>query len=131
VRRNRDSVQVPSHGRRNRGTPHPIKMASGTSLLPGKSGQLIDPTPREDANPLISRRALVPTLQETYDPNTGPPSRELARHWAAECDGLAVFDTYPSIMIAVKEAHSSGCNPRQTLEQKIARLRERCNRMSR
>ncbi|MEE8250645.1 MAG: hypothetical protein V3R24_02800, partial [Gemmatimonadales bacterium] len=60
----------------------------------------------------------------------GSPSRELARNWAAECGGLAVFDTYPSIMLAVEEAHSGGCNPRQALEQKIARLRERCNRLS-
>jgi hypothetical protein len=105
-------------------------MASGTSLLPGKNGQLIDPTRREEANPLISRRALVPIVQETYDPKTGPPSQEIARNWAAECGGLAIFDTYPSIMLAVEEAHSSGCNPRQALEQKIARLRERCNRLS-
>jgi len=126
VGRNRDRVQVPSHGRRVRGAPSPIKVASGTSLLRVKSGQLIDPTPRANANPLISHRALVPLVQETYDPKTGPPSRELTRTWAAECGGLAVFDTYPSIMLVVEEAHSSGCNPRQALEQKIARLRERC-----
>jgi hypothetical protein len=130
VRRKLDSVKVPSHGRRKRDTPPPIKMASGTSLLPGKNGQLIDPTTREDANPLISHRALVPIVQETYDPKTGLPSRELARNWAAECDGLAVFDTYPSIMLAVEEAHSRGCDPRQALEQTIARLRERCIRLN-
>ena len=55
---------------------------------------------------------------------------ELARNWAAECGGLAVFDTYPSIMLAVEDAHSSGSNPRQALEQKIASLRERCDRLS-
>lgn len=124
ARRSPDSVEVPSHGRRKRGIAPPIKMASGTSLLPGKTGALVDPTARE-TNPLISRRALVPMVQETYEPKKGPPSRELARTWAAECGGLAVFDTYPSIMLAVEEAHCRGCNPRQALEQKIARLRER------
>ena len=124
MRGRRDSVQVPSHGRRKRGTTPPIKMASGTSLLPSKKGILIGPTARE-SNPLISRRALVPMVAETYDPNNGPPSRELARTWAAECGGLAVFDTYPSLMLAVEEAHNRGGNPRATLEQRIARLRER------
>jgi hypothetical protein len=124
VRRGRDSVKVPSHGRRKPGITPAIKMASGTSLLPGNSGRLIDPTARE-TNPLISRLALVPMVQETYDPNKGPPSRELARTWAAECGGLAVFDIYPSIMLAVEEAHSHSCNPRLALEQRIARLRER------
>lgn len=129
-RRNQDSVSVPSHGRREREMTPPIKMASGTSLLPGKHGQVIDPTSRENANPLISHLSLVPIVQETYDPKKGSPSPALARNWAAACGGLAVFDTYPSIMLAVEEAHSSGCNPRQALEQKIARLRERCNKLS-
>ena len=124
-KRTPDSVEVPSHGRRKRGMTPPIKMAAGTSLLPGKNGQVIDPTVREHTNPLISHRALVPIVQETYDPKKGPPSRELARNWAAECDGLAVFDNYPSIMLAVKEAHDSGGDPRHALEQKLARLRER------
>ncbi|MDA1055649.1 MAG: hypothetical protein O3C40_35080 [Planctomycetota bacterium] len=123
--RNQDRVEVPSHGRRKRGVPSPIKMASGTSLLPGKYGQLIDPNARTNTNPQISRLALVPNVQETYDPKQGPPSRELTRTWAAECGGLSVFDNYPSIMLAVEEAHSGGSNPRQALEQKIARLRER------
>ena len=130
MRRGRDSVKVPSHGRRKRGMTPPIEMACGTSLLPGKKGELIDPTARKDANPLISHRALVPIVQETYEPNQGPPSRELARTWAAECGGLAVFDIYPSIMLVVEEAHDRGCNPRQALEQKIAHLRERSNGMS-
>ena len=125
MRRGRDSVEVPSHGRRKRGATPPITMACGTSLLPGKNGRLIDPAARKNTNPLISRRALVPAVQETYDPTKGPPTRELARAWAAECGGLAVFDTYPSIMLAVEEAHGRGHNPRQALEQKIARLRER------
>jgi hypothetical protein len=123
-----DSVEVPSHARRKCGMSLPIKLASGTSLLPAKLGQLIDPTVRENANPLISRLSLVPIVNETYDPPKGPPSRNLARIWAAECDGLAVFDTYPSIMLAVEEAHTKGCNPRQALEQKIAHLRERSAR---
>ena len=129
MRRRRDRVEVPSHGRRKRGMTRPIKMASGTSLLPSKNGALIDPTARE-TNPQISRRALVPMVQETYEPNKGPPSRELARTWAAECGGLAVFDTYPSLMLAVEEAHNRGCNPRQALEQNIARLRERSSGLS-
>ena len=128
--RNQDSVKVPSHARRKRGMKPPIKMASGRSLLPGKNGQWIDPTSRENTNPLINRLALVPIVRETYDPKKGPPSRALARNWAAECGGLAVFDTYASIMLAVKEAHSSGRNPRQVLEQKVARLRERYSRPS-
>ena len=103
----------------------PIKMASGTSLLPGRNGQVIDPTVRQNTNPLISNRALVPIAQETYDPKKGPPSKELTRMWAAECGGLAIFDNYPSIMLAVEEAHDSGNNPRHALEQKLARLRER------
>ena len=77
---------------------------------------------------LDGRLTLVPIVNETYDPQKGPPSRNLARIWAAECDGLAVFDTYPSIMLAVEEAHTKGCNPRQALEQKIAHLRERSAR---
>ena len=124
-KRTQDRVEVPSHGRRKRGMPPPIKMASGTSLLPGKNGQVIDPTVREYTNPLISKRALVPIAQETYDPKKGPPSKELTRMWAAECDGLAVFDNYPSIMLAVEEAHDSGSDPRHALEQKLAHLRER------
>ena len=108
----------------------PIKMASGRSLLPGKNGQWIDPTSRENTNPLISRLALVPIVQETYNPKKGPPSRALARNWAAECGGLAVFDTYASIMLAVEEAHECGRNPRLALERKIAHLRERCNRLN-
>jgi hypothetical protein len=127
--RNQDSVKVPSHGRRKQGMTPRIKMASGKSLLPGKNGQLIDPT-RENTNPLISRLALVPIVKETYDPKKGSPSRALARNWAAECGGLEVFDTYASIMLAVQEAHNSGRNPRQTLEQKIASLRERYSRLS-
>ena len=124
TRRRRDRVAVPSHSRRKRGVPPPIKTAPGTSLLPSKNGALIDPTVRP-TNPQISSRALVPMVEETYDPNKGPPSRELARTWAAECDGLSVFDNYPSLMLAVEEAHNRGANPRQTLEQKIAHLRER------
>lgn len=124
-KRTHDNVEVPSHGRRKRGVPPPIKMASGTSLLPAKIGQVIDPNVRENTNPLISNRALVPIVQETYDPKKGPPSREQTRFWAAECGGLTVFDNYPSIMLAVEEAHDSGSNPRHALEQKLARLRER------
>ena len=124
-KRTADSVEVPSHGRRKRGMPPPIKMASGTSLLPGKNGQVIDPAIRKHTNPLISNRALVPITEETYDPGKGPPSKELTRMWAAECDALAVFDNYPSIMLAVKEAHDSGSDPRHALEQKLAQLRER------
>ncbi|MEO2024714.1 MAG: hypothetical protein ABGZ23_02405 [Fuerstiella sp.] len=123
--RSGDSVNVPSHARRKRGTPPPISMAPGTSLLPGRNGQLIDPTARRNTTSQISRLALVPVVQDTYDPGKGPPSRALARYWAAECGGLQVFDTYPSIMLMVEEAHNNECNPRQALEQKIARLRER------
>lgn len=121
----RGRVKVPGHGRRKRGLEPPIKIASGRSLLPNKLGQLIDPAARQDTNPMISSLALVPVVQEIYDPETGPPSRDLARTWAADCGGLAVFDTYPSIMLVVDEAHRSRCDPRQALEQKIARLRER------
>ena len=130
-RRDRDSVKVPGHGRRKPGMPPPIKMACGRSLLPGHNGQVIDPASRESTNAMIIRLALVPVAQEIYDPKRGPPSRDLARQWAAECDGLLVFDTYPSLMISVEEAHQNGCNPRQALEQKIARLRERGNEVSR
>jgi len=125
--RNKDSVEVPGHGRRKRELPPLIKMDSGTSLLPRTYGQLIDPNVRANTNPQISCRALVPSVQETYDPKNGPPSRDLVRNWAAECGGISVFDNYPSIMLAVEEAHNSGTNPRQALEQKIARLRERYN----
>ena len=129
-RRSRDKVKVPSHARRKRGVTPPIKMASGRSLLPNKVGQLIDPTARNNTNPQISSLALVPVVQETYDPDKGPPSRDLARTWAADCGGLAVFDTYPSIMLVVEEAHRNRCDPRQALEQKIAHLRERSNGMN-
>ena len=123
--RKQDSVKVPSHSRRKRGVPPPIKMAPGTSLLPGRNGQVIDPAARRNTTSQTSRLALVPVTRETYDPDTGPPSRLLARNWAAECGGLVIFDTYPSIMLVVEEAHKNRCNPRQALEQKIARLRER------
>lgn len=125
-RRGRDRVKVPGHGRRKNGLPPSINLVSGTSLLPAHKGQVIDPSIRENPNARISRRALVPVAQKTYDPKQGPPSREIARQWAAECGGLTVFDTYPSIMLSVVEAHHEDCNPRQALEQKIARLRERC-----
>jgi len=36
-----------------------------------------------------------------------------------------VFDTYRSVMLEVEEAHTRGSNPRQALEQTIARIRER------
>jgi hypothetical protein len=100
-------------------------MAPGTSLLPGRHRQLIDPADSRNTNSQISRLALVPVVTETYDSNKGPPSRTLARNWAAECGGLAIFDTYPSIMLVVEEAHNNEGNPRQSLEQKISRLRER------
>ena len=130
-RRNRDSVKVPGHGRRKRGMPPAIKMACGRSLLPSHNGQMIDPASRESTSAMTNRLSLVPVAQETYDRKRGPPSRELARQWAAECGGLPVFDSYPSIMLSVEEAHHNGCNPRQTLEQKIARLRERSHELSR
>jgi len=123
--RDRDSVKVPGHVRRKRTQPSPIKMASGTSLLPGNLGQVIDPTIRPITNSMSGGFGLVPLVQETYDPNGAPPSRDLARQWAAECGGLSVFDNYPSLMLSVEEAHHEGNNPRQVLEQKIARLRER------
>ncbi len=63
--RNQDSVELPSRGRRKRGMTPPIKLASGTSLLPGKLGQLIDLTSRDNTNPQISRLALVPTVVGT------------------------------------------------------------------
>ena len=63
--------------------------------------------------------------EEEYNPRKGPPSRELARQWAAECDGVGLFDMYHSIMLEVEEAHQAGKDPRHVLEQKIARLRER------
>jgi hypothetical protein len=123
--RSGDRVTVPSHARRKRGMAPPIRMAPGTSLLPGRHGQLIDPADSRNTNSQISRLALVPVVTETYDSNKGPPSRALARNWAAECGGLAIFDTYPSIMLVVEEAHNNEGNPRQALEQKISRLRER------
>ena len=100
-------------------------MAGGTSLLPNRSGQVIDVPPVFNESGVASPLARVPSLQEEYDPRKGPPSRDLARHWAAECDGVGIFDMYHSIMLAVEEAHAAGENPRQALEQKIARLRER------
>lgn len=130
-RQDRDNVKVPGHGRRKRGLPPPIKMACGRSLLPGHNGQLIDPASRESTQAMISPLALVPVAQETYDPKQGPPSRGVARQWAAECGGLTVFDSYPSIMLSVEEAHHNDCNPRQALEQKIARLRERSHGLTR
>lgn len=126
-----DSVQVPSHGRRKRGMPPPIKMACGRSLLPGRIGQLIDSAARECTNATTNRLALVPVAHETYDPKKGPPSREIVRQWASECGGLTVFESYPSIMLSVEESHHNGGNPRQTLEQKIARLRERSHELGR
>jgi len=129
--RQRDSVKVPGHGRRKRGLPPPITMACGKSLLPGDLGRLIDPSIRPCTSSMIHRLALVPVPLESYDPAKGPPSRDLARQWAAECGGLSLFDNYPSIMLSVEEAHHEGGNPRQALEQKIARLRERSSGLNR
>lgn len=130
-RGDRDSVKVPGHVRRKRGLPPPIKMSCGKSLLPGNIGQLIDPAARQGPNSTVHRLAAVPVAQETYDPKQGPPSRQIVRQWAAECGGLSVFDSYPSIMLSVQEAHHNGCDPRQALEQKIARLRERSHERTR
>ena len=120
-----DRVKVPGHVRAKRGGPPPIALAFGKSLLPGHVGQMIDPVSRHSTHAVINRLALLPAARETYDPGQGAPSRVLARQWAAECGGLVVFETYPSIMLSVDEAHQHGCNPRQALEQKIAQLRER------
>lgn len=122
-RRGRDRVKVPAHGRTKRGLPPPVTLARGRSLLPGRNGQVVDPA--APAGGMVNRLALVPVSRETYDPSQGPPSREIARQWAVECGGLSVFENYPSIMLSVEEAHQNGCSPRQALEQKIARLRER------
>ena len=126
-RSGRDRVEVPGHGRRKNDQTPPVKMICGTSLLPGQKGQMIDPSRRESPKEKISRLALVPVMQKIYDPKQGPPSHDIGRQWAAECGGLTTFDTYPSIMLSVEEAYQNGCNPRQALEQKIARLRERCH----
>lgn len=130
-RGDRDNVTVPGHGRTKRGQPPSIALACGRSLLPGHNGQLIDPTLLAKTSAMSNRFALGPVARETYDPNQGPPSREVARQWAAECGGLPIFETYPSIMLSIVDAHHQGCNPRQALEQKIARLRERGHALSR
>ena len=72
-KRTQDSVVVPSHGRRKRGMPPPIKMAAGTSLLPGKNGQVIDPNVREHTNPLISHRAPGPDFPRDVRPQKRTP----------------------------------------------------------
>jgi len=126
--RGRDRVKVPGHRRVLRGQQPPIKMTPGKSILPGNVGELIDPASRTAAGAIAGRLALVSVVPEAYDPEKGPPSRELARFWAAECGGLSIFDTYPSIMLSMLEAHNNGCCPRQALEQKIAQLRERGRR---
>lgn len=120
-----DQVRVPATGRRKRGQPLPVKLSAGTSLLPGRSGNLIGAIADRLGCPPVSPLAGVPMVEEEYDPKRGPPSQVLARQWATECDGVAIFDTYPSIMLAVEEAHQAGGNPRHALEQKIAHLRER------
>lgn len=125
-RKDMGEVQVPGHARRKRGVPLPITVACGKSLLPGHKGQVIDPA-SECASAAANRLALVPITRDIYDPAKGPPSRDVARQWAAECGGLKIFETYPSIMISVVESHLEGGNPQQALEQKIARLRERGN----
>ncbi len=120
-----DQVRVPATGRRKRGSPLPIKLSGGRSLLPGRNGNLNGVIAASCGSRPVSPLAGVPMVQEEYDPKKGPPSRTLARNWAAECDGVAIFDTYPSIMLVVEEAHQAGRNPRHALEQKIAHLRER------
>ena len=104
---------------------------NAVALTGGNIGQLIDPAARQGPNSTVHRLAAVPVAQETYDPKQGPPSRQIVRQWAAECGGLSVFDSYPSIMLSVQEAHHNGCDPRQALEQKIARLRERSHERTR
>jgi len=126
-----ERVSVPVHIRTKRNSASPIALASGTSLLPGHEGQVIDPSTPESLRNSMNRRSLIPAVPDTYDPKKGAPSRDVVRQWAAECGGLIFFDTYASIMISVVEAHKNGCNPRQTLEHKIAQLRERSHRHDR
>ena len=59
--------------------------------LPNELGRLIDPAVRGGAGALAHRFALVPVVAEVYAPDKGPPSRDLARQWAAECGGLGLF----------------------------------------
>lgn len=125
-----DMVKVPATCRTKHGVSPPIKLECGTSLLPGHYGQMINAVTEFRGRHSISPLARVPVVQEMYDPIAGPPSRALARQWAAECDGNAIFDTYPSIMLAVAEAHQARKSPRQALEQKIASLRERNSRQN-
>ena len=126
-----DTVKVPATCYNKRGMPPPVKVLGGKSLIPSRNGQTFGVSAGLRASRSTSPLARVPVVQEEYDPSKGPPSRSLARQWATECEGVGVFDTYPSIMLAVEEAHQSGKSPRQALEQKIARLRERsCARSS-
>ncbi len=126
-----DTVKVPAYRHGKRGAAPAITMACGKSLLPAEYGKIIDPAVRSVTNTMPHRLALVPMTCEEYDPKKGPPSHNLVRQWAAECGGLAVLETYPSIFLSVEEAHHHGCNPHETLEQKIAQLRERSHGLSR
>ena len=120
-----DKVKVPAHRNGKRGETPPITMACGKSLLPADNGKTIDPAVRSTTNAATHRMALLPMTHEEYDPQKGPPSHNVVRQWAAVCGGLSVLETYPSIFLSVEEAHHHGHNPLETLEQKIAQLRER------
>ena len=122
-----DTVEVPAHRPAKRGESPVIKMACGKSLLPADHGKIIDPSVRSTPNAMTHRLALLPATHEEYDPQKGPPSHNVVRQWAAVCGGLSVLETYPSIFLSVEEAYHHGCDPHQTLEQKIAQLRERCH----
>ena len=126
-----DTVKVPAHRHGKRGEAPSITMACGKSLLPADNGKVIDPAVRSTASSMTHRLALVPVAHEEYDPQKGPPSHNLVRQWAAVCGGLAILETYPSIFLSVEEAHHHGCNPHETLEQKIAQLRERSHGLGR
>ena len=126
-----DTVRIPAHRHGKRGESPVITMACGKSLLPADNGKIIDPTVRTTPNAMTHRLALLPMTHEEYDPQKGPPSHNVVRQWAAVCGGLSVLETYPSIFLSVEEAHHHGCNPHETLEQKIAQLRERCHGPSR
>lgn len=122
-----DTVKVPAHRHGKRAEPPAIKMACGKSLLPADNGKIIDPSVRSTSKATNHRLALLPVTHEEYDPQKGPPSHNVVRQWAAVCGGLSVLETYPSIFLSVEEAHHHGQDPHETLEQKIAQLRERCH----
>ncbi|MEJ7592452.1 MAG: hypothetical protein WKF77_12950 [Planctomycetaceae bacterium] len=126
-----DNVKVPAHRHGDRGQVLVITVASGKSLLPGDNGKIIDPTVQSKPNAVAHRLALLPMAHEEYDPQKGPPSHNVVRQWAAVCGGLSILETYPSIFLSVEEAHQHGSNPLETLQQKIAQLRERSHGPSR